>query len=167
MHHAAKTAINEDPSVIVPQTKDVRRPDRIRVVDAAPGIYTLTQTGTGQGAILNQNSTINSANNPESVGNIIQIYATGEGQTSPGGVDGAITPARLPTPTPVLPVAVIIGGINVPASDITFAGEAPGIVSGVIQVNARIPAGVGTGPVSIVIRVGSFTSQGNVTVSVR
>jgi uncharacterized protein (TIGR03437 family) len=138
-----------------------------RVADTAPGIYTLTMTGSGQGAILNQNSTINSANNPESAGNIIQIYMTGEGQTSPGGSDGAITPARLPTPTPVLPVSVIIGGITVPTSDITFAGEAPGIVSGVMQVNARIPAGVGTGPVSIVVRVGGVNSQSNVTVSVR
>ena len=61
-----------------------------RVVGSAPGIYTLNATstaggdGSGQGAILNQNSTINSVNNPETAGNIIQIYASGEGQTTPG-----------------------------------------------------------------------------------
>jgi uncharacterized protein (TIGR03437 family) len=139
----------------------------LRVVDAAPGIYTINQSGSGQGAILNQNGTVNSPGNAEVVGNIIQIFGTGEGQTSPPGSDGAITPNRLPTPTPVLPVTVTIGGIPVPASDIFFAGEAPGVVSGVIQINAKIPAGVGTGPVSVVFRVGGAASQSNVTVSVR
>jgi uncharacterized protein (TIGR03437 family) len=140
-------------------------PLQLRVVDSAPGIYTVTQTGTGQGAILNQNGSLNSSSNPEAVGNYIQIFGTGEGQTSPQGVDGAILPNRLPLPAPNLPVAVSIGGI--PAADINYAGEAPSLVSGVIQVNAKIPAGVGTGPVPVVITVGGVSSQANVTVSVR
>jgi uncharacterized protein (TIGR03437 family) len=140
---------------------------QLRVVDAAPGIYTVNSSGSGQGAILNQNGTVNSAGNPEVAGNVIQIFATGEGQTSPGGSSGAITPGRLPTPTPTLPVTVTIGGVSVPASDILFAGEAPGAVSGVLQVNARVPAGAGTGPVAVVIRVGGTASQSNVTVSLR
>ena len=140
-------------------------PLQLRVVDSAPGIYTVTQTGSGQGAILNQNGSLNSASNPESVGNYIQIYATGEGQTSPQGVNGLILPSRLPLPAPILPVAVSIGGI--PAADINYAGEAPGLVSGVLQVNAKIPPGVPTGPAAVVITVGSVSSQANVTVSVR
>jgi uncharacterized protein (TIGR03437 family) len=136
-------------------------------VDSAPGIYTLTQTGSGQGAILNQNGTVNSASNPEVVGNYIQIFGTGEGQTSPQGVDGLILPSRLPLPVPNLLVEVSIGGIPIAASDINYAGEAPGEISGVIQVNAKIPAGVGTGPVPVVIKVGGVASQANVTVSVR
>jgi uncharacterized protein (TIGR03437 family) len=142
-------------------------PLQLRVVDTAPGIYTITQTGSGQGAILNQDGSVNSSTNAEVVGNIIQIYATGEGQTSPAGVDGAVSPNRLPLPTPTALVEVIIGGIPVSAANITYAGEAPSIVSGVMQVNARIPAGVGTGPVSVVVRVGGVPSQGNVIVSVR
>ena len=35
------------------------------------------------------------------------------------------------------------------------------------EVNAKIPAGVGTGPVSVVVSVGGVPSQSNVTVSVR
>jgi uncharacterized protein (TIGR03437 family) len=135
------------------------------VVDSAPGIYTVTQTGTGQGAILNQNGSLNSTANPEAVGNYIQIFGTGEGQTSPQGVDGALLPGRLPLPAPILPVSVTIGGI--PAADVNYAGEAPGLVSGVIQVNAKIPPGVPTGPVQVVITVGGVSSQANVTVSVR
>jgi trimeric autotransporter adhesin len=142
-------------------------PLQLRVVDSAPGIYTINQTGTGQGAILNQNGTVNGTNSPEVSGDVIQIYATGEGQTSPAGVDGGITPGRLPVPAPILPVTVQIGGIEVPSTDITYAGEAPGLISGVLQVNARIPAGVGTGPVSVIIRVGGTPSQPGVTVTVR
>jgi hypothetical protein len=139
----------------------------LRLVDAAPGIYTINQTGTGQGAILNENGTVNSASNPESAGHFIQIFGTGEGATSPQGVDGAILPGRLPLPAPNLPVAVTIGGIPVADADINYAGEAPSLISGVIQVNARIPAGVGPGPVAVVIKVGGASSQANVTVSVR
>ena len=61
---------------------------------SAPGVYTLNQQGTGPGAILNQDGvTVNSVTNPEKRGNVIAIYMTGEGQTNPQGVDGAIIPA--------------------------------------------------------------------------
>jgi uncharacterized protein (TIGR03437 family) len=142
-------------------------PLQLRLVDSAPGIYTLTQTGSGQGAILNQNGTVNGAGNPEVVGNYIQIFGTGEGQTSPQGVDGLLLPARLPLPVPNLLVEVSIGGIPIAPTDINYAGEAPGIISGVIQVNAKIPAGVGPGAVPVVIKVGGAPSQANVTISVR
>jgi uncharacterized protein (TIGR03437 family) len=142
-------------------------PLQLRLVDSAPGIYTANSTGSGQGAILNQNGTVNSAANPESVGNYIQIFGTGEGQTSPQGVNGLILPSRLPLPAPNLPVEVSIGGIPIAAADMNYAGEAPGEISGVIQVNARIPAGVGPGAVPVVIKVGGVASQANVTVSVR
>jgi len=141
-------------------------PLQLRVVDTAPGIYSANSSGSGQGAILNENFSVNSPANPESTGHYIQIYGTGEGQTSPQGVDGLITSVqRLPTPNQ--PVTVTIGGLDVPPSDIGYAGEAPLIVSGVIQVNAKIPAGVGPGAAPVVIKVGGVPSQANLTVSVR
>jgi uncharacterized protein (TIGR03437 family) len=141
-------------------------PLQLRVVDTAPGIYSANSSGSGQGAILNENFSVNSPANPESAGHYIQIYGTGEGQTSPQGVNGLITSLqRLPTPN--LPVTVTIGGLDVPASDIAYAGEAPLNVSGVIQVNAKIPNGVGPGAVTVVIKVGGVPSQANLTVSVR
>jgi len=145
----------------------------INVVDVSPGLYTLNATstgagsGTGQGAILNQNNTVNSPTNPETAGNFVQIYATGEGVTTPRGVDGAINPARLPLPAPSVPVSVTIGGIQLAASDIAYAGEAPGSVQGQLQVNARIPATLGSGPQPIFITVGGVPSQASVIVNVR
>ena len=142
-------------------------PLQLRVVDTAPGLYTINNMGTGQGALLNENGTVNSPANPEATGHFIQLFGTGEGQTAPPGVDGLISANRLPLPAPILPVTVTIGGKDVPASDIIYAGEAPSIVSGVIQIDAKIPDGVGPGPVPVVIRVGGVPSQANVTVSVR
>jgi hypothetical protein len=44
-----------------------------------------------------------SASNPVSGGSaVIQIFATGQGQTKPGGVDGLIEPLTLPLPAPLL-----------------------------------------------------------------
>ena len=57
---------------------------------ASPGVFTAGSSGSGQGAILNQDGTVNSANNPAAVGSYISIYATGDGQTAPPGVDGKL-----------------------------------------------------------------------------
>ncbi len=142
-------------------------PLQVNVVNTAPGIYTLNQSGSGQGAILNQDGTLNGPQNPEMVGNIIQIYLTGEGQTTPAGVDGAITPDRLPVPTPIASIQVTIGGVSVSSSHVTFYGEAPGVISGIMQMDAAVPPGAGTGAVPVIVTMGGVNSQANVTVSLR
>jgi len=66
-----------------------------------------------------------------------------------------------------LDLAIARYNLPIADTDINYAGEAPSLISGVIQVNAKIPAGVGPGPVAVVIKVGGVSSQANVTVSVR
>jgi uncharacterized protein (TIGR03437 family) len=154
-------------SMVVTYNGVASTPLSLRVVDAAPGIYTTSQSGSGQGAIYNQNGTVNSPQNPEAAGNVVQIYATGEGQTTPAGVTGMINANQLPLPIPALPLTVSIGGVQVPAAGITYAGEVPGVVAGVLQVNATIPSGVPSGPAAVVISVGGVSSQANVTLSVK
>jgi trimeric autotransporter adhesin len=78
---------------------------------------------------------------------IVQIYATGGGQTAPGSRTGGVAagPANL-LETPV----VQIGGVN---AQVIYAGAAPGEVDGVVQLNVLIPATVTPGgglPVVIV-----------------
>jgi uncharacterized protein (TIGR03437 family) len=75
---------------------------------------------------------MNTAATPAKVGDIISLYATGEGQTSPSGVDGK--PASVPLPHPILWVSVTIGGQSVTP---VYAGGAPGEVAGVMQINLR------------------------------
>jgi uncharacterized protein (TIGR03437 family) len=132
------------------------------VVAAAPGIFTVDATGTGQGAILNQDGTVNGAANPAARGSVISIYATGEGQTSPAGITGSVTGSNVKTP--LLPVTVTIGGIG---ATVQYAGSAPGSVAGLLQVNAVVPAGVSPGSaIPVVVNVGGISSQGGVTIAV-
>ena len=53
---------------------------------------------------------------------------------------------------PVADVKVTIGGQ--PAT-ISYAGEAPGLVSGVIQINAMIPGNINSGPQQVVLTIGT------------
>jgi uncharacterized protein (TIGR03437 family) len=133
------------------------------VADTSPAIFTGTENGTGQGAILNQDGTVNSANNPAAPGSTVSIYGTGGGQTDPPGVTGSVTTGTPPFPVlAATPVSVTIGGQN---AQIEYAGAAPGLVSGVLQVNVKIPTNAGSGAVPIVVSVGGVNSQANVTVS--
>ncbi len=53
-------------------------------------------------------------------------------------------------------------------AEIAYAGSAPGMVEGMVQVNARIPASVTPGPyVRVVLEAGDFISPSTITLSVR
>src|SRR5262249_50983268 len=100
---------------------------------------------------------------PAARGSIIQIYATGEGQTIPSGVDGK--PGSPPLPQPVAPVSVLIGGVQ---AELIYAGAAPTLVAGVLQVNVRLPLTVAPGDnVPLQITVGNLQSQAGITVAVQ
>jgi uncharacterized protein (TIGR03437 family) len=137
---------------------------RIAVAPSCPGIFTADDSGGGQAIIMNQDGTINSANNPASADSVIVLYATGAGQLSPAGQDGAVVTADSP-PQPVLPVSAMVGG---QAAKVLYAGGASGIVEGIIQVNLQIPDGVPTGPsVPVVLQIGDATSQPGLTLALQ
>lgn len=135
----------------------------VRVIDSSPGIFVVN--ASGQGAILNQDGSPNSVRNGAAAGSVVSIYATGEGETNPLGVDGVINANTLPLPKPALPVTVEING---EIAEVTYAGAAPGEVAGMLQVNARIPADVPSGTsVPVTVTVGAATSQAGVTLAVK
>jgi uncharacterized protein (TIGR03437 family) len=134
----------------------------LQVAASAPGIFTLNQTGSGQAAVLNQDNTINTAANPAARGSILQVFATGEGQTVPAGITGGITGSTLPKP--VASVSVTIGGVS---AQVVYAGSAPVAVAGLFQVNVIVPNSVQSGSVPIVITVGPASSQSTATVSIQ
>jgi len=140
----------------------------VNVVTTQPGVFTANSSGTGPGAILNSNSSTNSPSNPATRGDTVVVYLTGEGETSPSGVTGKVTTVASPpaplTPGPLLPVTVTIAGQG---ANFSFAGEAPGFVSGVMQLNVTVPTGVPAGEQSIVVSIGGNPSQTGVTVSLR
>jgi uncharacterized protein (TIGR03437 family) len=137
----------------------------VPVVATAPAIFSLGENGSGQGAILNSNLSVNGASNPAAPGSIVAIYATGEGQLVPAATTGCITGGSLPLPKPVANVSVTIG--NQPAT-ISYAGEAPDLVCGLIQINATIPSSLSAGPQPVVLTIGTNTNSGqNITVAVQ
>jgi len=134
----------------------------IPVVASAPGLFTATASGKGQAAALNEDLSKNFASNPAAQGSIVVLYGTGAGQTDPAGVDGALAGKILPKP--VLPVSATIDG---KAARVLYAGAAGGSVAGVIQVNIRLPDGIHSGAVPVVLRVGDGVSQPGVTLAVQ
>jgi uncharacterized protein (TIGR03437 family) len=133
------------------------------VAAATPGILTIDASGHGQGAIVNQEGTVNSSTNPAPAGSICFVYATGEGQTSPSGVDGKSGDS--PAPNPILPVTAKVGGLN---ARVLYASGVTGLVAEVLQVNVEIPQGITpSGAVPILLSIGGTPSQAKVTVSVR
>jgi uncharacterized protein (TIGR03437 family) len=131
------------------------------VASSSPAVFAASG-GTGQGAILNQDNSTNSASNPAAVGSVLQVFSTGLGQTVPLGVDGQIAG---PNPSlPVQNVTATVGGIN---ATVLYAGSSYGLVSGVIQVNVLIPAGVTPGnAVPLTISAGQAASPAGITVAI-
>jgi uncharacterized protein (TIGR03437 family) len=160
-------------SVVVEYQGVQSAPLPYNVAVAVPGIYTQNFQGIGPGAILNQDGvTGNGPGTAAAKGSVVSVYMTGEGQTSPAGVTGAIAPVNVPVPwkqTPLRATATI-GGLS---ASVQYYGTAPGEISGVMQVNVQIPATAPTGPLPIVITLTdpatglTYSTQGQVTVSVQ
>jgi uncharacterized protein (TIGR03437 family) len=129
---------------------------------AFPALLTLDSSGGGQGAIVNQNGTINSMTHPAPRGSIVSLFATGEGITAPTGVDGRIAVSIFPKP--VLPVTVTVAGR---AAQVQYYGAAPQNTAGLMQINAYIPDDCPSGNVPVAFSVGAYASPENVTVAVQ
>lgn len=125
------------------------------VVNSAPGIFLAAPPNTiAQAAALNQNFSVNSTSNPAAVGSVVTLFTTGEGQTSPTGVTGTVVTTVLAHP--LLEVTASVGGV--PAK-VVYAGSAPGLAEGIMQVNLQIPAGVTATQAAVTITVGTATSN--------
>lgn len=97
-----------------------------RVDRAAPEIFPV---------LLNQDGSPNSPNNPAALGSVISLWATGLGNTNPPANTGEIFPLE---PRPLAATLAL----RVPAIadlPILYAGAAPGFLSGLSQINFRLP----------------------------
>jgi uncharacterized protein (TIGR03437 family) len=139
------------------------------VLASRPGIFSLDSTGQGQGAILNEDGTVNSPSNPALRGSIITIFGTGGGEAASGVVDGEIVSGVLPRTS--LPVSVFFArGLyeDWGQGEVLYAGGSPGSVAGLLQVNVRVPANAGAGEkVPFAFLIGSHWTVFQITVAVR
>jgi uncharacterized protein (TIGR03437 family) len=135
---------------------------------ASPGIFMQQYTGSSrQAAVLNEDSSLNSATNPAVRGHLIQIYATGQGVIPGLPADGVPAPSAPLVLVPKSLTEVLIGtcllseGNSAPldcpnqpgdvgtstsegSNWIPFTGLAPTFV-GLWQINAQIPMAVTPG----------------------
>ncbi len=122
------------------------------VAAASPGIF----------AITDPQFVANSDSNPAAPGSAIILWATGEGETDPPGVDGRI--ALLEFPKPKLPVRVTIGDQE---GWVLHAGAAPLLVAGSLQVNVAVPPGLVAGRWPLTLLIGPHRSPPGPVVAVR
>jgi uncharacterized protein (TIGR03437 family) len=134
----------------------------VPVIQSEPGLFTLDSSGSGQGLIFDAMGNPNSQSNPAAAESVVTLYATGEGQTLPAGIDGLI--ATDPAPAPALPVSVTIDGIN---ATVIYYGGAIGQVAGMMRIDAQVPDGVASGARPVVVQVGDAQSQTGVTVAIQ
>jgi len=130
---------NSRPQLIVKGAGFVTVPETITVAAARPGIFTTTQDGKGQGVIMDVANRLVDSANPAKAGDVVVVYCTGLGATTPAVRSGEAAPGP-PSPLAkvVMPVTVTIGG---QPAVVQYAGLTPNFV-GLYQVNVQIPAGV-------------------------
>jgi uncharacterized protein (TIGR03437 family) len=97
-----------------------------------PAIFTIGN----QGAILNQDGTVNTPSNPAKLGSVVSIYATGTGGLPVAMTEGLIVP--LPPPFFTLAQAPSVTFAGTPGK-VLWAGAAPGLIGGVTQINVQLP----------------------------
>ncbi len=104
------------------------------VTQTDPGVFTVDGV---YAAALNQDGTLNSANNPAPPNSIITVFATGLGPITPPQPDGSLV--SLPPPTNVLPLTVFttyysfLGYENIPYQ-VTYAGPGQYLVAGETEI---------------------------------
>jgi uncharacterized protein (TIGR03437 family) len=136
----------------------------VALLEAAPGVFSAGGSGYGQALLQNQDGSFNSPENAAVPGSVVTFWLTGAGQLSPAGLDGAVAVGP-DFPVPLLPVLVMVGSQK---AEVLYAGSAPGMVHGIIQVNLRIPASSDTGPtVPLTVTVGESGSQAGLTLAIR
>jgi uncharacterized protein (TIGR03437 family) len=134
----------------------------VPLAPTAPGVFSLPSNGLGDGAILHADYSVVNMGNPALPGEILQVFLTGLGATTPQVNDGAAAPAK-PLAKVNAPVAVYVGGVLSP--QIQFQGLTPGLAS-LYQLNVQIPPNVGPGWQDLAVQTADgFTDLVNVWVA--
>lgn len=139
----------------------------ITVLANAPAFFTFNGT-----SIAARNADFSIAADPALIpgaraakpGDVVLLFATGLGPTTPvyqaGEIPGSVAPTREA-------VTVTVGGTTLAATDVLYAGVVPGSISGLYQLNIRIPASTADGEIPVVLRIGGQATQSNATLTVR
>jgi uncharacterized protein (TIGR03437 family) len=139
-------------------------PRPLNVAAATPGIFSIPLDGVVQAAALNEDFTLNSSANPAKSGSIVMIWVTGLGMTDPVLPDGQMNTlplAKLVTDQ----LQVLVYRLPV---EVLYAGPAPALVAGTMQINFRVPINYGNvqADLSLAVPYGSGYSYTSSTIAV-
>ena len=133
----------------------------VYVDNSAPGIYTLTQDGTGAGAILHADYSGVSDKSPAKPGETVLMFMNGLGPVTPqvgDGVAASSSPLSVSDEFAGIGVFLTDGEDFTPAT-VLFASLAPGI-AGLYQVNFTLPtSGLQDGDVQVVFDTNEALNQ--------
>ncbi len=131
--------------------------------ETTPALFTANGSGSGQAAALNLNGTVPDSTHPATRGSYVSLYFTGGGYTSRRDPIGSVNGSQLNRY--INPVSVTVGGV--PAT-VTFAGAAPGLVTGVGQINIKLADNTPTGDaIPVIVTVGNTSSTASVSIAVQ
>ena len=112
------------------------------VSQVSPGFFRIP---SGTIAALNEDSTVNTIDNPAKPGSIVTLFVTGTGPSIPPQSDGEVTQGVHSSALALEVDFLSIGGGNqgnqVPI-EVVFHGPAPTLVSGVEVIQVRVPPGL-------------------------
>ncbi len=90
--------------------------------------------------VFNEDFSVNSMSNPAQAGSIMSLYLAGAGQTNPPSQNGHLNAAPLAAPGMPIQLEWFENNSNTPTIlPITFAGAAPGLDAGILQINFVAP----------------------------
>lgn len=112
-------------------------------VEMSSSVFSLFSNADGSIAAINQNGSPNTSTNPAKPGDIVSVWGTG--YNIPGTVDGAVATAASNY------CSTCQVSVNNIAEGVQYAGSAPGLIDGVMQINFMIPMQVSIGPNSQVL----------------
>jgi len=176
-------------NVILPYSLPIQTPIRFQVEsNGSPGneigplvsktagfsIFRTNDSLNRPAAALNEDGTLNSPANPARRGSRVVLYGTGGGVTVPQSEAGEVTPLELRflASQPMVQVGTDAGRSGLFAT-VEYAGAAPGLVAGVVQINIKLPeiipdiAGFPRGIVPLSVITSDYSNYSNyVTVAV-
>ena len=145
-------------------------PATVNIQNFSPSFFTFSPTRSIAARIPNGGPIIADPSvapgaRPARPGEILELYGTGLGATQPPVPSGALAPNQAISITGR--VTVTVGGTTLSDADVLYAGLAPGNISGLYQINVRLPATLSSGDVPVTISIGGVQSVAGTTIPVR
>lgn len=151
-------------NTVVPYAVAGRAATAIQVVSGGKQSNTIGMpvqpVSPGLFAIVNADYSRNGPQAPAARGGVVVLFGTGGGQATPAG-DGLVTPGA-----GSLGAAVTARIDGLPAV-VDYAGPAPGLISGVFQINIRIPEAAHSGSVPLTLVIGQTPAESGIQVVVQ